>query len=118
VNATTVANWFIVVLLLTLACLMLRWQIRRARAADAERDRLLFGPAEQPRASLGARWDEDAQKWTSSPQPARAVLDTEPGVNLAAQDACELIWDMAPRDPGPERLKAAIRREQQKGEQA
>lgn len=113
--ATTVAKWAIVVLFLTFVGLILRWQIRNARAADAERDRLLFGP---PEPSLDAHWDEDAQKWTSSPQPARAVLDTEPGVNLAAQDACELIWGMAPRDPGPERLKAAIRREQQKGEQA
>lgn len=116
-NATTIANWFIVALLLTSAVLMLRWQIRRARAADTERDRLLFGPAEQPGApSLEAHWDEDAQAWTGSPQPARPVLDTTPGIDLAARDECELLYSLPARHPGIERLKAAIRDEQQKGE--
>jgi hypothetical protein len=55
-------------------------------------------------------------------QPVRqvtpAVLDTRPGTNLAAQDECELIWDMAAREPGPERLWWAVRDEQQRGEQS
>jgi hypothetical protein len=53
--------------------------------------------------------------------PARTtppVLDVEPGVNLADRDLCERLYDMDARNPGPERLRAAIRREQQKGETA
>jgi hypothetical protein len=104
VNATTVANWLIVILLLTLAVLMLRWHIRHARTADAERDRILFGSTQQPETP------------SLSPQPVPAAPDNEPGVHLADLDECRLLWDMPERHPGLDRLKAAIRNQQQKGE--
>ena len=48
-----------------------------------------------------------------------AVLDTEPGINLGLQDECALIWSVpSPDDAGFDRLRAAIRDEQQKGETA
>jgi hypothetical protein len=103
VNATTAANWLIVTLLLTLAVLMLRWQIRHARTADAERDRILFGSTQQPETP------------PLSPQPVPAAPDNEPGIHLADHDECELLWAMNARNPGPDRLWAAIRNEQQKG---
>jgi hypothetical protein len=103
VTASTVANWFIGAAFLTLTGLILRWQIRHARTADAERDRILFGPADQP----------DTPPLQST-QPA--VLDVEPGINLADRDECELLWAMNARNPGPERLRAATRNQQQKGD--
>ena len=54
------------------------------------------------------------------PEPEPAVLDTEPGINLNLRDECDRI--MATPSPfdeaGAERLRAAIRDEQQKGETA
>ncbi|MGW2692406.1 hypothetical protein ACWC3Y_11150 [Streptomyces sp. NPDC001296] len=54
-----------------------------------------------------------------APRPAPPVIDTEPGFNLALRDECELIW--AARTPsglGLDELRALIRDEQQRGEQA
>jgi hypothetical protein len=60
---------------------------------------------------------------TTTQPPARpvrevgpAVLDLTPGMDLGLQDDCALIYDMPAREPGPERLMWAIRREQQKGD--
>ncbi|MFD4968891.1 hypothetical protein [Streptomyces sp. NPDC058424] len=70
-----------------------------------------------------------------TPRPRPAVVDTEPGINLADRDACELLWAMPAYDPatarlndrlatdphfaaGLDRLRRAVRDEQQKGEQA
>jgi len=49
---------------------------------------------------------------------ARGIRDTAPGINLAALDECELIWAASEYiDPaGIQRLRAAIRDQQQKGE--
>jgi hypothetical protein len=52
------------------------------------------------------------------PAPLKAIRDVEPGINLALADECARLFNMPEREPGPERLRAAIRREQQKGEQA
>lgn len=46
------------------------WQIRRTRQAESERDRIV----------------REAR--------AQVVPDTEPGICLADQDACELLWSM------------------------
>lgn len=141
--ATTVAKWAIVVLFLTFVGLILRWQIRNARAADAERDRLLFGPPQPGAASVHAHGDDDRQAWTSSSGPVR---ETSPGVDLGLADECALIYSMpafaeaataidegladlferlgpppahdAELDSGCDRLRQAIRDEQQKGESA
>jgi len=51
------------------------------------------------------------------PEPARAVLDTEPGINLADHDTCELLWDMPAFQPSAHRFRD-VRDEQQKGETA
>jgi hypothetical protein len=48
------------------------------------------------------------------PAQVTAVLDVEPGRNLDLHDECELIYGMPARQPGPERLLWAIRREQHK----
>ncbi|MGW5123226.1 hypothetical protein ACWEQ7_04020 [Streptomyces sp. NPDC004069] len=62
--------------------------------------------------------------------PARpAVLDTEPGINLAHRDLCERLWAMPAYDrsaaaltddpdfaAGLDRLRRAVRNEQQKGD--
>jgi hypothetical protein len=48
---------------------------------------------------------------------ARPVIETEPGFNLAEQDDLELLYSM-PAYTGLDRLRDAIRNEQQKGEQA
>lgn len=98
-NATTVANWFIVGMLITSAGLMLRWQIRRARAADAERDRLLFGPAER-----------DGRIHPNDPRLPQ-------GINAHLDDYAALDPDLAPVfAKGLDRLRDAIRDEQQKGD--
>lgn len=47
-----------------------------------------------------------------------AVIDTEPGINLADQDACELMLNDPEFAAHCDRLWQAIRDEQQKGEQA
>jgi hypothetical protein len=101
-TAATAAKWAIVALLITLAVLFLRWQIRHARAADAERDRILFGTPAQPETP------------SPGPQPVPAAPDNEPGIHLAHHDECELLWAMDARNPGPDRLWAAIRNQQQK----
>jgi hypothetical protein len=44
--------------------------------------------------------------------------DNQPGQRADWQDQCELLWDMPARHPGLDRLRQAIRDEQQKGEQA
>jgi len=48
--------------------------------------------------------------------PLKAVVDTAPGINLADLDECRLLWDMPERHPGLDRLRAAIRDEQKKGD--
>jgi hypothetical protein len=51
--------------------------------------------------------------------PARTtppVLDVEPGIDLPLRDECELLYSLPARHPGPDRLRAAIRDQQQKGE--
>ncbi|MFJ5151436.1 hypothetical protein ACIQCF_07580 [Streptomyces sp. NPDC088353] len=70
-----------------------------------------------------------------TPRSRPAVLDTEPGINLADRDVCELLWAMPDYDhtaarlderlaadpdfaAGLDRLRRAVRNEQQKGEQA
>src|SRR5690242_15269870 len=81
------------------------WQLRRALREPLERDQ----PVAEGRRRIGA-----------------AVLETEPGIDLAHQDECELLWDMpayigrAPADDelaaGFDRLRAAIRDEQRNGD--
>ncbi|MFB6955520.1 hypothetical protein ACFCYB_00435 [Streptomyces sp. NPDC056309] len=68
-----------------------------------------------------------------TPQPRPPVVDTEPGINLADRDACELLWampaydeatarlnDRIATDPdlaaGLDRLRRAVRDEQKKGD--
>lgn len=62
------------------------WQIRRARAEESARDRIIRESLERP----DPRW----------------------GTDVAVQDACELIWDMDAYDPeldaGAARLRNAI----------
>lgn len=63
---TTVVFWTIAVPLITFAVVGLCWLISRARAADAERNRFLFGPARRPGMPyLAARWDDDAEQWVN-----------------------------------------------------
>ncbi|MFF7130336.1 hypothetical protein [Streptomyces sp. NPDC008240] len=59
-----------------------------------------------------------AARERTAPAPTAAVRETEPGINLADHDACELLWSMPARHPGLDRLRQAIRDEQKKGEQA
>ena len=62
------------------------WQIRRARAEESTRDRIIRESLERP----DPRW----------------------GTDVAVQDACELIWSMPEFDPdldaGCDRLRDAI----------
>ncbi|MFE9448360.1 hypothetical protein [Streptomyces sp. NPDC006739] len=94
--STTLINWAVVVGLLVLAVLILRWQIRGARAFDAKQAEFLN---------------------TATPpiMPTTAVLETEPGINLADRDACELLIADDPEFAARcDRLWAAIRDEQKK----
>lgn len=56
----------------------------------------------------------------AAPAPTAAVLDTEPGINLNLRDECDrILATPSPFDEaGADRLWAAIRDEQQKGETA
>lgn len=44
--------------------------------------------------------------------------DNWPGTDPDVHDECELIWAMPARNPGLDRLRQAIRDEQQKGDQS
>ncbi|MFE9127019.1 hypothetical protein ACFYOF_16640 [Streptomyces sp. NPDC007148] len=69
------------------------WQIQRALHAEL------------------ARVDEEQT-------PAPAVIDTEPGINLALQDECELMWSV-PEHPGMKTGELdALAHDEQKGEKA
>ena len=97
VGAAALAGLFLVVLLLVVAFWLLATIADRLRQANATCEQILTE--------------------TAAPAPTRAVRDTEPGINLADQDACELIWDMPALQPSALRFRA-IRDEQQKGETA
>lgn len=43
--------------------------------------------------------------------------DNRLGIDTASHDECELIWELPSRHPGLDRLRWAIRDEQQKGDQ-
>jgi hypothetical protein len=93
---TTLSGCLTIAAVLTLSAIGLRWQIRRARAADAcntARDRII----------------REANVRVGLTPPA---ADNWPGVNVADQDACELIWSMPEHDPelaaGCDRLWDAI----------
>lgn len=79
----------------TAVAVALAWQVRRALREPLERDRIVA-----------------QARRTTRP----AALDTEPGIDLALQDECELLWSIPSDSPGWDRLRAAIRDEQQKGE--
>ena len=66
-------------------------------------------PSEQERAAA-------ARKRTAL--AAAPVIETEPGINLADQDACELLLDDPEFAARCDRLWQAIRDEQQKGDKA
>jgi hypothetical protein len=93
-------NWPLFAGILVASIPVVVWQIRRAARSDAEP-----GPA------------------PAAPRSTGPVIDTRPGTNVAAQDACELLWSLPAYDPdsddlaaGLDRLRAAI--DEQKGEQA
>lgn len=101
VGGAAVAGLCLIVLLLITAFWLLASIANRLRQANAQCERILAEAAE--------------------PAPTRAVLDTEPGVNLADLDKCALILAAtneheAALEAGRNRLLAAIRDEQQKGE--
>jgi hypothetical protein len=62
----------------------------------------------KPKPSQAARVAA-AQARTAPTPPA---TDTRPGTNTAAADMCEQLWALPERHPGPERLRQAIRDEQ------
>lgn len=78
---------------------VIRWAADRYRQADARQAAFL------------------AETLEPEPAPTRAVLDTEPGIDLALRDECDRIL-AATDNAGFDRLRAAIRDEQNKGEQA
>lgn len=55
---------------------VMRWQIRRARRADAKRDRIASGSNVRPEPDV------------------RPVSETKPGTDVAVQDALELLYSM------------------------
>ena len=93
------------VVLVVGGCLLVR-AVRRVRLADQQ-------PVWDVR-------DEDRERWTDTPAPplprriTPPVVDTRPGIDLGARDTCELLWDMPARHPGLDRLRQAIRDQQQK----
>jgi hypothetical protein len=60
----------------------------------------------------------DAEYAAGSLPPARPVIETEPGFNLADRDACELLLSDPEFAARCDQLWQAIRDGQQKGEQA
>lgn len=75
------------------------WRVRRALRQPLERDRL---------AADAHRYAEPL--FDTGPDP-----DAEPGFDVVLQDECELIWSLSVDQAGIDRLRAAIRGEQQEG---
>lgn len=76
------------------------WQVRRALREPLERDRLAADARHYAAPLFGTGPDPDA----------------EPGHDVVLQDECELIWSVPVIDPaGLERLRTAVRDEQEKG---
>lgn len=100
VGGAALAGLFLVVLLLVVGFVLLAMAVDRYRQTDAKQ----------------AEFDVTTRP---APAPTSAVLDTEPGINLALRDECDRIaLASGLYDPdGLDRLRAAIRNEQQKGEQ-
>ena len=95
------------VVLVVGGCLLVR-AVRRVRLADQE-------PA--PGRDV---WDEDRERWTDTPVPplprriTPPIVDTRPGIDLNARDTCERLYNLPARHPGLDRLRQAIRDQQQK----
>lgn len=75
---------------------------------------------------VGVFWLQVRRAVRADGRIVRALLETEPGINLADRDECDLIWSMPafgtpdPHDPelaaGFDRLRAVIRDEQKNGD--
>lgn len=99
VGGAALVGLFLVVLLLVVGFALLAMAVDRYRQTDVKQ------------AEFTA---------TTRPAPAAtsAVLDTEPGIDLALADECALILAATTaQETGWDRLRAAIRDEQQKGDQ-
>jgi hypothetical protein len=86
---------YTVIVLAALGATVCAWQVRRALREPSERDRII----------------REARARTGLPP---AAPDNVPGVNGADLDECELIW-ATPDTAGLDRLRQAIRDEQQNG---
>lgn len=102
IGGAALAALFLVVLALVGGFLLLAEFVDRYRQTDTKQAAFLAGTLPEP-------------------TPVTAVIDTTPGINLAARDECERIWSMPAHEPadldlnaGCDRLRAAIRDQQQK----
>jgi hypothetical protein len=73
-------------------------------------------------AVVGVFWLQVRRAVQADRRIVRALLEAEPGINPGDQSECERIWSMPAYDPdgtaGFDRLRQAVRDEQQKGETA
>lgn len=104
--STTAAALTVLAVLLGFSFAALCWQVRRARRAESVRDRII-------------------RESNVRPEPdVRDASETKPGTDVAVQDALELIYSLDAYDPADdpelnarlERLRQAIRDEQNKGD--
>lgn len=77
-------NWLLAAAILALSAPVVVWQIRRAVRQPLDDARLVG--------------DADAQARRSQEPRTSALLDLEPGIDLALQDECELLWSIPEYD--------------------
>jgi hypothetical protein len=112
---STFASAFLVIAFVGAGVPAAYWQLRRAAASESTRERLI----REARACTRV-WDADAEQWVDIPPGAVPGPGQMTSRDLAEADQLELLYRApaydAALDAGCDRLRQAIRDEQNKGD--